>query len=131
MRGVVLGLLVLQGLSANLGAADKTWVGGVSSNWFEPANWDPAGVPVPTDSIVITNPATVIITGNVVAASLEVRHATLVVSNQLTVTNLLLADFARLSAWITRPTPFTNPPAGSGIVEVPASGRLGIGPNLM
>ena len=131
MRGVVLGLLVLHGFLANLAAADKTWVGGVSSNWFEPANWDPAGVPASTDSIAITNVATVVITDNFVVASLELRHATLVVSNQLTVTNLLLADFARLSAWLTRPTPITNPPSGSGIIEVPESGHLGIGPNFL
>src|SRR5438128_12496286 len=98
MRGVVLGILVgLHGLLINLGAADKTWVGGVSSNWFEPANWDPVGIPASIDSIAITNPATIVITDNVVVGSLELRHATLVVSNQLTVTNLLLADFARLN----------------------------------
>src|SRR5437588_2128719 len=131
MRGVVLGLLVLHGFLVNLAAADKTWLGGVSSNWFEPANWDPVGVPASTDSIAIKNLATVVITDNVVVASLELRHATLVVSNQLTVTNLLLADFARLSAWLTRPTPITNPPSGSGIVEVPESGHLGIGPNFV
>src|SRR5437899_12543974 len=93
-------------------AADKAWVGGTSSSWFDADNWNPPGVPASTDSIVIT--------GDVAIASLELRRATLVASNQITVTNLLVAEGARLNAWLIRPTPFTNPPAGSGVVEIPA-----------
>jgi len=128
MRRVVIGVLALSGLLVNLGAADKAWVGALSSDWFEPANWDPVGVPAPTDSIAITNPTSIVITDNVLAASLELRRATLVVSNQLTVTNLSLTDGARLTAWVTRPNPVTNPPAGFGVIEIPSGGRLDVLP---
>src|SRR5258705_13028184 len=124
MRGVILSLfVVLQGFMGNLGAADKTWFGGISGNWFEAAKWTPAGVPAPADSVAITNTARIVIDADVVIASLELRRAVLVVSNQLTVTNLVISDGAALTAWVTRPTPVTNPPPASGIIEIPAGGH--------
>jgi len=88
---------------------------------------NPPGAPTSTETVAITNNfTTIVITDNVTLASLELRHAALVVSNQLTVTNLLLADGARLNAWEKRPSPITNPPAGFGIVEIPVGGRLQI-----
>src|SRR5947207_2640112 len=129
MRGVVLALMVLQALVANVVAADKTWIGGLSGNWFEPSSWDPPGSPLPTESVAITSSSTILITDNVVVASLELRRAWLVVSNQLTVTNLVISDGAALNAWVARPNPVTNPPPSSGIIEIPAGGHLEIETN--
>ncbi len=42
----------------------KTWVGGSGSLWSTAANWSPAGVPTPWDSVVIDNNATVNITSS-------------------------------------------------------------------
>jgi len=128
MRRLGLIFLVLLGWASHAIAIDKLWVGGTSSNWFDAPNWDPAGVPSSIDSITITNLTTVVVTGDVAIASLELRRASLVVSNQITVTNLLLAS-GRLSAWVVRPSPFTNPPPDSAIVEIPASGTLRIEPD--
>jgi len=128
MRWVGVSFWVLLAFTRPIAAADKTWVGGSSSNWFDGANWNPPGAPTSTETVAITNNfTTIVITDNVTLASLELRHAALVVSNQLTVTNLLLADGARLNAWEKRPSPITNPPAGFGIVEIPFGGRLQIG----
>src|SRR3954466_14634504 len=102
----------------------RAWVGATSSNWFDADNWNPPGVPASTDSVAITNFGTIVITGDVVIASLELRRATLVASNRVTITNLLVAEGARLNAWLIRPTPVTNPPAGSGVVEIPTEGTF-------
>jgi hypothetical protein len=127
MRSLVLSLCALLASSCSLAAFDRSWIGGSSSNWFDSANWDPVGVPAATESVRITNFTTIVLTDAVVVASLELRRATLVVSNQLTVTNLLVSDGAWLNAWQTRPSPIANPSAGSGIVEIPLGGRLQIG----
>src|SRR5437867_2485076 len=113
MRVVVV-FVALLGLGVDLMAADKLWVGGSSSNWFDGANWQPPGAPSSVDSVAVTNQTMVVITGDVAVASLELRRATLVVSNVMTVTNLLLSDACNLSAWVTRPNPITNPPPNSG-----------------
>jgi hypothetical protein len=127
MRKFVVVALVYLVIAVPLLGADKTWIGGTSSNWFDADNWTPAGVPASSDSVAITNLTTVVITGNVAVASLELRRATLVASNQLTVTNFVIAESARLNAWMIRPSPFTNPPTGFGIVEIPSQGTLLIG----
>src|SRR5208337_4701369 len=36
-------------------AASFTWNGSVSTDWFNPTNWIPAGVPASTDTINFTN----------------------------------------------------------------------------
>src|SRR3954452_7800579 len=126
MRWVALSGWALLAFAQLSFSSDRTWIGGSSSNWFDPANWDPPGVPVATESVTVTNLTTIVLTDNVVLASLELRRATLVVSNQLTVTNLVVSDGARLNAWQVRPTPITHPPPGFGIVEVPSGGQMRI-----
>src|SRR4051812_11777536 len=102
MRKLVCVALLSLVVVVRIVAADKAWVGGTSNDWFDADNWNPPGVPASTDSVVITNFATVVITGDVAVASLELRRATLVASNQVTVTNLVVADGARLNAWLIR-----------------------------
>lgn len=41
-------------LSITANAATKTWVGGPSGEWWYASNWSPAGLPGPTDEIVIS-----------------------------------------------------------------------------
>ena len=120
--------LLIVGCSTPGLSADKTWVGGVSSNWFDAANWTPPGAPEPFHAVEITNFTTVVLTGNLSLASLELRRATLVVSNQLTVSNLLMSESCRINAWRVRPSPIVPPAPGYGIVEIPAGGRLQFGP---
>src|SRR4051794_3057792 len=73
-------------------AADKNWVGMVSSNWFDDSNWSPIGVPAAGDTATITSQATIIVTGEVSLAALSLSQALLVISNRLIVTNLFWAD---------------------------------------
>jgi hypothetical protein len=40
----------------------KTWVGGTGTSWFTAANWNPSGVPGPTDSVTIAPAANVSVT---------------------------------------------------------------------
>ena len=37
-----------------VGQTTKTWRGYVNSNWSEPGNWSPSGVPGPSDSVIIS-----------------------------------------------------------------------------
>ena len=54
---VVMFLLLSIGLNfQNSFAATKTWNGSVSSDWTDPSNWDPSGVPGTGDDVVITAP---------------------------------------------------------------------------
>jgi hypothetical protein len=46
-------------LARPLLALDRTFTGASSSNWFEPDNWDPPGIPESDDSVVIDNAAMV------------------------------------------------------------------------
>ena len=121
-------LVLVVGCSTRLFSADKTWVGSVSSNWFDADNWTPPGVPEPFHAVEITNFTSVVLTGNLALASLDLRRGTLVVSNQLTVSNLFISESARINAWQVRPSPIVPPAAGHGIVEVPVGGRLQFGP---
>jgi len=107
-------------------AADRVWVGGTSSNWFDAANWNPNGVPLSTESVSVSNFTTIVLSDNATVRALELRAATLVVSNQLVVSNLFVGNGARLNAWVIRPNPITNPPPTQGIVEVPVGGTLQI-----
>src|SRR3954449_10029299 len=93
--GFVLALLTICPLCGF--PADRTWIGGSSSDWSDAANWDPAGVPLPSESIAVSNFTTIVLTGNVTLASLELRGATLVVSNQLVVSNLFVGNSARIN----------------------------------
>src|SRR3954463_9487837 len=92
MRGVVLAVVVgLHGLMTNLLGADKTWNGGIAGNWLEADHWDPPGVPEPADSVRITTSGQIVIPEDVVIASLELRRTWLIVSNRLTVMNLVIS----------------------------------------
>jgi hypothetical protein len=123
--------LVFLGFSTSVFSADKTWVGGVSSNWFDGDNWSPPGVPESSHAVEITNFTTVVLTGNLSLASLELRRATLVVSNQLTVSNLWMSESSRINAWLVRPSPVVPPAPGNGTVEIPQGGRLQFGPSAL
>ncbi|HEV8431800.1 MAG TPA: Ig-like domain-containing protein [Thermoanaerobaculia bacterium] len=50
LRAVAAALLLCPFLSVS--AITRNWVGSVSSNWSEPNNWSPAGVPTAADSLV-------------------------------------------------------------------------------
>ncbi|HEV2391800.1 MAG TPA: Ig-like domain-containing protein [Verrucomicrobiae bacterium] len=64
------------------------WTGGVSSDWFTPGNWTPAGVPGALDVVNITNGGTVTLSSSAAIASLFLSAGTLNGSGSLTVTNL-------------------------------------------
>jgi hypothetical protein len=129
MRRFIVFFWALLITSHSLFSADRVWVGGSSSNWFDAANWDPNGVPLPTESVSVSNFTTIVLSDNATVRALELRGAILVVSNQLVVSNLFVGNGARLNAWVTRPNPVTNPPPTQGIVEVPVGGTLQISDN--
>ncbi|MBU4201195.1 MAG: hypothetical protein KJ919_14890 [Verrucomicrobia bacterium] len=96
-------------------AATKTWITTTgTNNWFVGTNWSGAGVPGPTDDVVITNANTysVLLTGSVAIADFYIgggRAGTraLVFSNwntTLTTTNVTVQN----GGSITLPAAFTN-----------------------
>ena len=63
------------------------WVGGISSDWFTPGNWSPAGVPGVFDVANLTNGGTITLTNNVAVTSLNVSSGTLGGARNLTISN--------------------------------------------
>jgi hypothetical protein len=55
-------LLVLLGAEGLAQAANKTWTGAISTDWFNSGNWNPAGVPGEGDAVFVAS-------GNPVAGS--------------------------------------------------------------
>src|SRR5437867_2583180 len=68
-------------------AADKLWLGSVSSNWFDADNWQPPGVPAPEDSVTLTN-GTAQLSGDLTLAALNFSGGQIVSSNTIIITNL-------------------------------------------
>ncbi len=62
------------------------WVGGLSSDWFTPGNWNPAGVPGLYDVANITNGGAVALSSGTTISSLNLSSGTLKGSGHLTVT---------------------------------------------
>lgn len=60
--------------SQSLFAQTKTWVGGTSTDWHTPANWNPASVPTATDAVVFNANTTYdpVINANAVAKSVDI-----------------------------------------------------------
>jgi len=54
-RGIILGFIL--GASYTSAQTNRTWNGSVNTDWFNAANWTPAGVPAPNDVINFTNPS--------------------------------------------------------------------------
>ncbi len=52
-RGLVWTLLLSAGFAS--AQTNRTWTGAVSSDWFDPGNWSPAGVPATNDIVNLTN----------------------------------------------------------------------------
>ena len=52
-RATLLSLAFCLLVSSPLFAITRTWTGAVSANWSDPANWSPAGVPGPSDTLVL------------------------------------------------------------------------------
>ncbi len=52
------------------------WVGGVSSDWFTPGNWNPAGVPSLYDTVNVTNGGTATLTNSASVAFLNLSSGT-------------------------------------------------------
>ena len=88
------GLLALAALPSLVGdrfmptahAAGFTWTGAVSSDWFTPGNWSPAGVPGAHDMATI-NSGTVDIAVDATVAALNFGGGTLTGAGALTVTS--------------------------------------------
>jgi hypothetical protein len=54
-RALLLASLSLLGTLAIAPAATRTWVGSVSTDFYDPANWSPNGVPASSDTLNVTN----------------------------------------------------------------------------
>lgn len=87
----------LFGISLQTGYAQtKTWTGNTDSNWHNPANWNPVGIPTASNDIQIQpnsgNPYPVISENDVTVANMQISNwsgGELTVSNErtLTITN--------------------------------------------
>jgi hypothetical protein len=67
-------------------ATGKIWTGAVGTDWNDPANWSPAGVPLATDSVVIPS-AGVTNEPSIISPDVTVANLTVVSPRVLTVTN--------------------------------------------
>jgi hypothetical protein len=74
-------------------AADKTWTGPASGEWFEPSNWSPPGVPEADNRVFVTG-GPVIIRSNIAVSFLLLTGASLQSverTNTFTFTNFIWA----------------------------------------
>ncbi|MBU4497566.1 MAG: hypothetical protein KKG09_06150 [Verrucomicrobia bacterium] len=118
-------------------AATKTWITTTgTNNWFVGTNWSGAGVPGPTDDVVITNANTysVLLTGSVAIADFYIgggRAGTraLVFSNwntTLTTTNVTVQN----GGSITLPAAFTNNGISNNVYIVCSNLTVDAGGNI-
>ena len=52
LRRVLLQLALCCFVSSPLFAITRSWTGTANANWADPANWSPAGIPAPADSLI-------------------------------------------------------------------------------
>jgi hypothetical protein len=67
-------------------AEDKVWLGMGSTDWFEPANWSPSGVPASEDTALIYS-NTVVLTADVVIHRIVLQSGAVDGAGNLAVTN--------------------------------------------
>lgn len=70
-------------------AAQKTFTGNVSSDWFNGDNWNPAGAPAPGDDVVLGSGTLDLSGGSATVATYTHNNGTLTGSGTLTVTGLM------------------------------------------
>ena len=90
------------------------WVGTSSSDWFNPTNWNPAGVPGTFDVANITNGATVTISNNVTLGSLNLSSGTINGPWNLIVSNTFNWTAGTLASALTLPSAATLNLMGNG-----------------
>jgi len=66
----IVSLTLLVSLHSTARAATRTWTGSVSPDWFIAGNWNPSGVPVPADTVVIPVGVTVDVSKNAAVTGL-------------------------------------------------------------
>jgi hypothetical protein len=74
-RNLLIAIATTLVLSVPAAATDYTWTGAASSDWFNPANWNPNGVPGSEDSASING--TVNASANVTVSNLTLSGGNL------------------------------------------------------
>ncbi|MGB0929735.1 MAG: lectin-like domain-containing protein [Chitinophagales bacterium] len=67
----ILCVIVLLVINNPIILAQKTWTGASDTNWADPSNWNPIGIPAATDDVVIPNTANAPILQNGTTASVK------------------------------------------------------------
>src|SRR5438093_3310258 len=94
-------------------AADKLWTGAVSTDWFEPNNWDPPGVPSGTDAALISANGGASLSADVFVHQLVLAdNASISGPGNLTATNLICTN-----AWLQTSGDVFIPTGGTFRVE--------------
>ena len=100
--------IISSALASAAFAEEKLWVGSVSTDWFEPGNWSPPGVPNAADTVLVYSNV-VTLSSDVVIDGLAFTRGRIEGAGNLTVTNCSWSGGAI---------------AGSGILVIPPGGLL-------
>ncbi|MBN2505097.1 MAG: hypothetical protein JXQ71_00230, partial [Verrucomicrobia bacterium] len=126
--GRLFALLILLTADGLATAANKTWTGSISSDWFDPGNWNPAGVPAEGDAVSVPfgNP---IASSNVVAASLSIAGGTCTLNGPTDLGTLTLTGGTLAGTNVIHVTNLVwnrGTMAGLGVTRVAEGGSLSI-----
>ncbi len=100
------------------GAGAVVWTGTGDSDWFNPVNWNPAGVPAAGTNVLIDGGASVCLSNSTpTLASLVITNATLTTTNWTTAIAAVMVT-VRAGGVITCAGPFTNAPAMTNRVHI-------------
>lgn len=94
-KGVaVLGVLLAWLACAASASAQKQWIGPNGGDWHTDANWDPAGVPGPTDEVAIQTATPVIATSDATVGAIDLQAGV-----EITAGRVLTIGDAAPSTW--------------------------------
>jgi Bacterial Ig domain/Protein of unknown function (DUF642)/Divergent InlB B-repeat domain len=103
------------------------WKGTISSDWFTPGNWSPAGVPSALDNVIITNNSTVNVGANVNINNLTLTTGTLQGNGILTVTNNFTWSGGLITGMLTMGTNASWNIIGTGSRDFPGATIINYG----
>jgi hypothetical protein len=104
-----------------------TWIGTVSSDWFNPTNWTPTGVPGALDNAAIAGGAAVALSQNTSVNNVNFSAGTLQGAGVLTVTNVFNWSGGTLGGSIAIPAGGTLNINGSNTLNFPGASLVNMG----
>ncbi len=107
-RGWIGALLAALAAAGGACAAERTWVGAATGDWFQAANWDGGVRPADGDSVALSNGVWIVISNDTPLLDVfAITNATLVFTNWDTTLNAV-SVLVRNSGRLTMPAPFAS-----------------------